>query len=133
MKVLKRLFIISQVKKDRTLSDKLINIFQSDIGMVYKIKSDISTILKVLELYKDKKTLGRVAKTIDILKEKLTKQTRFNFNNNVFKTFDNVSTSRTAKTMIKNLSKIEKTLLNNVNNALIKDIKSNRISYKEYL
>jgi len=133
MKVLKRLFIISQVKKNKNDSEKLINIFESDIGMVYKVKSDITTILKVLSLYKDKTTLSRVAKTIDILKEKLTKQTKFNFNSNLFIKFDKVSKSKSSKSMIKYLSNIENSLLQNVNNELKKEIKKNKISFKEFL
>lgn len=133
MKVLKRLFVISIVENKDILSKKLINIFQSDIGLIYKTKSDVSTIIKVLEKYNNKITIERIKNTMQILKDRLNTQTAIIFSKSFYDLFDKIETNNNTNIIMKKLKKIEQNLLNNVNKLVKKEIKLNKISFKKYL
>jgi hypothetical protein len=133
MKVLKRLFVISLTEKNKKLSEKLINIFQSDIGFIYKIKSDLETIKEVLEKYDDKLTLTRAKDSIQALKERLATQTAHTFKDSIYKMFDNASKKNTSLSINRIIDKITENIINVVNNLLKKQIKKQRINFKKYL
>lgn len=133
MKVLKRLFIISLVEKNISLSEKLIDIFQSDIGKIYKVKSDVDAMKRVLELYDDKTTINRIHDNIQLQKETIATQSSHSFNKQFYDLFDDVYKSSDKIVMLKSMEEII-TKINNVVNTLLKtQITKNKISYKKYL
>ena len=77
MECLKRLFVISMNENDEILMNKLINIFESDIGYLYYIKSQFENMIDVLELYNNKTTIERVINSIQYFKLSRSK-TRIN-------------------------------------------------------
>ena len=133
MKVLKRLFVISLTEKNKKLSEKLINIFQSDIGYIYKIKSDLETIKEVLERYDDKLTIKRAKDCIQALKERLATQTMYTFKNTVYNFFNLACKKNTNTSINKNIDKIIEKIMYVVNNLLKKQIKKQRINFRKFL
>ena len=129
MKVLKRLFIISLTTKNKKLGEKLINIFQSDVGKIYQIKSYLESLKDVLSKYSDNDTLQKAQDELQSLKDTLSKQTSVKFNEGVYKLFDVSGKVR----MIKNIEKLSEKIKGSVNRLCMKSMKSNRINLKVYM
>ena len=133
MKCLKRLFVISMNENDEILMNKLINIFESDIGYLYYIKSQFENMIDILELYNNKTTIERVINSIQYFKELLSKQTIYDVTINMYKKFDSTLKNKTSKSIIKIMEYINKILMNKINILLIKRMKKDKISYEKYL
>ena len=129
MKVLKRLFIISLTTKNKKLGEKLISIFQSDVGKIYQVKSYLESLKDVLEKYHDKDTLQKAQDEMQSLKDTLSKQTSVKFHESVYKLFDVSS----QKMMIRNIEKLSEKIKASVNRLCMKSIKSNRINLKKFM
>lgn len=128
MKCLKRILIISIVQKDNSMKEKILEILNTDISKIYFVKSELETVIAVLENYTDKMTLERAYSIIQSMKEKVGNQTLYEFDNNTFKLFDEGSKSRVKK-CVKVLEKINKKLVKIVNKLLLKQ----KINIKKYL
>ena len=133
MKVLKRLFIISLQTKNKALSVKLIDLFNSDIGKIYKVKSSVESIKDVLEQYKDKQTVERIKNNVEMLKEFCSSQSAYTFNEEFYNKFDTIYKSNSIKTMLNSMEFIIEEILKNVNKLVLNYIHSNKINYKKYL
>ncbi len=133
MKVLKRLFIISNLEKNTKLSENLISIFQSDIGFLYKTKSDIQTIISVLEKYNNKLLIERVHSSLQTIKESLSTQTAHKFSAQVYSTFDKIQKLKSSKSIVRRLTKLTDLILKVVNKLLEKQLRKHKISFKKYL
>jgi hypothetical protein len=133
MKVLKRLYIIAIQSKDKKMKDKLEELFNSNIGALYKIKSELETMLDVLSKSRtDKTTISRCQQAIQRLKESSSKLS-FEFPTSFYESFDKASSKTGAKSMIKSLSK----LIVVIDKKVQKDVKTymnvNKINYTKYL
>lgn len=124
MKILKRLFIISRLDKNKQLEQKLIDIFNSDIGKIYKVKSDVEAIIKVMELYKNKTTRDRIKNSLQNLKEYLSNMNIYK--NRIYTLFDGIPT-------INKLNKIKKHLLLISNKLLLQKLKEDKININKYI
>ena len=133
MKVLKRLYVIALTKKEKGLSNKLINIFNSDIGKIYNCKSDLEAIAEVIEKYHDKTNMQRAYNEIQKIKESVGMQSVYTFKKDFYKKFDKASLTKNPGILVKNLDQLKESILLVVNKLLKKQIKSDRINYKKYL
>lgn len=132
MKVLKRLFIIATNTKNKKLVDKLVTIFESDLGKLYKIKSEIDTMISILDNYHDKTTIERVKNSLQLLKQDCS-ATSIQFQKTFYDKFDKLQTYKTARSLIPKLDKIKDYLLDLVNTRVLKEIKSKRIGLAKYI
>ena len=133
MKILKRLFIISLTEKNKTLSEKLINIFNGDIGRLYKVKSDLEGIGEVILEYHDKPTMDKAYHEIQKLKEYIGVQIIYLFKKDFYKKFDRISLTKNYKTMGKLINVLCEEILKIVNKLLKQQIKKDKINYEKYL
>ena len=129
MKVFKRMFIIADVEKNVKRRDQFIQIFESDIGKLYKIKSDLGNMKSVLEIYKDKITLERCQNELQKLKETMANQTTYHFPLKIYRKFDVASKKKSSKSMSKDIEFLENNLLKVVNKLLEKQAKKLRITF----
>lgn len=132
LKVLKRLFIIAQNDKNKKLTKKLVDIFESDIGKVYKIKSEIDTMISILDNYHDKTTIERVKNSLQSLKQD-SSNTGFQFPQTYYNKYDKLLTYKSARSLIPKMEKIKEYLLDLVNKEVMKQIKSKRIGLSKYI
>ena len=133
MKVLKRLYLIAQQKKNDKLTNTLKNIFQSDLGKLNMIKSNIEAMIEVLNAdYKGTELLNKMKATMQILKEE-TSKTGLIFSESWYKQFDKINNMKTSKSMIKGLEKVKTMIDKYVQKHVLKQIKTNRIKYKMYI
>ena len=133
MKVLKRLFIISQIKKDDKLKEKLQNIFNSNTSYLYSIISELKTMSEVLENYGSKIDVERVKNRTQQLKEDMSKIDNVKIQKNIYMKFDFIQNKKTSKTIIKILNVLVNKLMKIVNNLLEKQIKRDKINFTEYI
>jgi hypothetical protein len=133
MKVLKRLFIVSITEKNKALSEKLTNIFQGDIGKIYKCKSSLEAVRDVVENYHDATTMQRAHDEIQKVKEAIGVQTVYQFKEPFFRKLDKVSRTKNYKTMMRYIDAVCDDILVVVNKLLKKKIKSDRIRFDKYL
>ena len=118
LKVLKRLFIISLQTKATKLSEKLINIFNSELGKIYKVKSGLEVVKDVLEKYKDAETIKRVKNYVEMLKEQLSSQSQIKFNKKVFNNFNEINKTSSSEVIIKTIESIVNVIQKLTNNVL---------------
>lgn len=133
MKVLKRLFIIALQTKNRKLADTLIDIFQGDIGKIYKVKSSIATVKAVLELYHDGLTIHRIKDNVSGMKEVISSQASHNFGETFYHLFDVIVSSKSVASMIDAMENVVEQIETVVNKLLLHQIKLHKINYKQYL
>ena len=133
MKVMKRLYIIAQIDKDFALQNKLIDLFDGDIAYVYSCISHLKTMVEVLDKYGDKTTIDRVYKASQLEKEKLGRQNTVKISPTIIKSFDGILKKKIAKSIIKEIEKINNKLMKIVNKEVEKYIKKHKISYSEYI
>ena len=129
MKVFKRMFIIADVEKNVKRREQFIQIFESDIGKLYKVKSDLGNMKSVLEIYKDKITFERCADQLQKLKETLANQTAFHFPLKIYRKFDVASRKKSSKSMNKDIEFLENNILKVVNKLLEKQAQKLRITF----
>ena len=129
MKVLKRKFIIADVENNAKLREKLVSVFESDIGKIYKVKSDLGNMKSVLELYKDKVTLTRCKDELQRLKETIANQTAHKFSVKVYRKFDVASKKQSSRSMIKDIDYLEKNILLVVNKLIRKQANKLRVTF----
>jgi hypothetical protein len=132
MKVLKRVFIIAQKDKNKKLINKLVSIFESDIGKLYKLKSEIGTMISVLENYSDAKTIERVKSSLQNIKQD-SANTGFIFPQTYYNKYDKLLNYKTPRSLIPKLESIESYLLDKVNKLVMQEIKSKRIGLSKYI
>ena len=132
LKVLKRLFIIAQKDKNKKLLDKLIRIFESDLGKLYKLKSELDTMISVLENYNNKTTIERVKQSLQSIKQD-SSATGFQFPPTYYNKFDKLQTYKSPRSLIPRLDALKKYLLEKVNKLTMKQIKSQRIGLSKYI
>ena len=132
LKVLKRVFIIAQKDKNKKLINKLVSIFESDIGKLYKLKSEIGTMISVLENYSDAKTIERVKSSLQNIKQD-SANTGFIFPQTYYNKYDKLLNYKTPRSLIPKLESIESYLLDKVNKLVMQEIKSKRIGLSKYI
>jgi hypothetical protein len=133
MKVLKRLYIIALETKNTKLIDDLEALFNSNVGGMYRIKSELDTIKDVLNVRPITKiTIGRCSNSIQSLKENISKLDE-KFTPKFYEHFDKASKKPGAKSM---KAAVEK-LISSVDKLVQKRAKTymtvHKISYDKYL
>jgi hypothetical protein len=115
MKVLKRLFIIAQVNKNEKLINILIEIFDNDCGKLYKLKSDIDTIVELLNIHYNNKIVDDIHKELQLIKEELSKISLFMIPKTIYKRLDNLCKIKSRPALIRRLKLLYNVLMNIVN------------------
>jgi hypothetical protein len=137
MKVLKRLYIIAIETKDKKLAEDLETLFNSNIGGMYRIKSELETMNDVLTHSQNgtKLTIERCSKAIQRLKEQMSKLNE-NFTAKFYTQFDKAS----AKTGVKSMKTALDKLIDAIDKMVQKRTKTymndrtlNKINYEKYL
>jgi hypothetical protein len=133
MKILKRLFIISIKTKNEHLKNTLINIFQSDLGKLYMIKSNLDAMADVLDAgYRGKQLIERIHSEVQALKEECSRTSQ-NFNAKFYAKFDKLSKLKSATSLSSKLHALVEYLYDYVSKNTLKEMKKNKISYSKYL
>lgn len=136
MKMLKRIFSLSKINKDKNTIKKLVEIFNSNLGLIYEVSSNLNNIITLTEkLNKSKlETLrNKIINYIQLLKDRLGNVYQFEFPNIIFEAFDKVSNFQDFDKMALYIDKIIKSLNHILNNEVLKEITRKKINYKKYL
>lgn len=127
VKVFKRYFVIAKLNKDFKLLKLLSNMFNSNIGLLYKSISDFKTIIQLLALKKP--PLNRIFDNIQLIKSNLSNIFEFPFNDEIFRMIDNISRTKNINVIIEKINSIVDILSNIVNNNVLKYIKNRKSLY----
>jgi hypothetical protein len=136
MKSLKRLFSIAKITKQYKLVDKLINVFNSNIGLLYKTTGDLENVIDLINKGNKKKlqkNKDNINNYIQILKQRLGNIYEFKFSNSYFDELDKITKIKSLNNKINSLEKIIKDFTKLINDNINKYIKYNRINIKKYL
>lgn len=136
LKMLKRIFVIARLRKDVPVIEKLTSLFNSNVGMLYKIRADLGTIALVLE--KGYTPIDKIHDAIQQLKAQLANVYQFKVGteysySNTLKKFEALTNTRNPQELQQGLEKLDEDLLTVVNQQTHKWIKANKFNYKEYL
>ena len=137
IKMLKRIFVLARLRKDIGVIEKLTQIMNSNIGLLYKIRADFGTIALVLEKgYKV--PVERIHDAIQQLKAQLANVYQFRVGGeleyaNILKLIEKITTTKKLDEIQKGLEDLDEHLLRIVNQQTEKWIKKNKFPYREYL
>jgi hypothetical protein len=133
-KMLKRIFIIAKIRKDNKLLETLTKLFNSNVGLMYKLRGDIQTLIDLLDAgYTQKDIIKKIQNELQDIKGQMAKVYQFELNNTLYGDIDVASKVNAPKELQSKLEDINKRILEIVNNQASKFIRSNKINYKSYL
>ena len=124
LKCLKRLYVLYNIQDKNT--DKLVDLFNSNIGHMYRIKSDFSTMELLLTVNRSKETVVRIKSECDSLKNELS---AIEAPKIVFQMIDKIQDTQKASTLSKRLNRIINVLNDKINKETKSWMKKHRISY----
>jgi hypothetical protein len=133
-KMLKRIFVIAKLRKDLKLVETLTHFFNSDAGLVYKVRGDIQTLFDLLDKgYDDKNTVSKIKNELQPLKGELSKVYEFKIPDTIYGTMDSMTNERNINNLKNELENTSDLLLDIVNKQALSYIKRSKINYKSYL
>lgn len=124
-KYLKRVFSIKTMKNQST--KKLVEFFNSQVGLLNKSKTDLETLILVLENKFRKPKLEDVCNNIQIIKQNIGGVSEVEFKSTLYKDLDKICSYKNQTSIIKNLKKVIKYILKKVNETTLHFIKKNKI------
>jgi hypothetical protein len=124
-KYLKRIFSIKTIKGNST--KKLIDFFNSQVGLLNKSKTDLETLILVLENNFRKPKLEDVCNNIQIIKQNISGVSEVELKSTLYKDLDKICSYKNQTSIIKNLKKVISYILKKVNETTLHFIKKNKI------
>ena len=124
-KYLKRVFSIKTMKNQST--KKLVDFFNSQVGLLNKSKTDLETLILVLENKFRKPKLEDVCNNIQIIKQNIGGVSEVEFKSTLYKDLDKICSYKNQTSIIKNLKKVINYLQKKVNETTLHFIKKNKI------
>ena len=116
------------------LIEKLTELFNSDVGLVYKVRGDIQTLYDLLDKgYNDKDTIDKIKNELQPLKGELSKVYQFKIPDRVYGTINSMSNENNINELKKGLENMSDLLLDITTKEAYSFIKKNKINYKSYL
>jgi len=135
-KMLKRIFVIARLRKDIKLIETLTGLFNSNVGLLYKIRADFETLALLLD--KGYTPIDKIHNSIQTLKGMLGNVYEFKVGseklyNNILNIIEHSSIIKNPDEIRKGLEWLNDTLLDIINKKALEYIKKHKIPYKEYL
>jgi hypothetical protein len=124
-KYLKRVFSIKTMKNQSTT--KLVDFFNSQVGLLNKSKTDLETLILVLENKFRKVKLEDVCNNIQIIKQNIGGVSEVKFKSTLYKDLDKICSYKNPTSIIKNLKKVINYIKRKVNETTLEFIKKNKI------
>lgn len=125
-KCLKRLFVLAELDTNQELQIKLTTLFNSDVGLCYKLNGHLNNILELLEKG-HKPSFDKLNISIQDLKMKLSNVWSFDFSDKVFQTLDDISKLKNYESIKKGLKPIIDIFSKLVNQQAMIFIKDNNL------
>jgi hypothetical protein len=136
LKMLKRIFVIARLRKDTKLIETLTQLFNSNVGLLYKIRADFGTLALILE--KGYRPIKDIHNNIQSLKAQLSNVYQFPIGgeklyNDILNIIEHSSIIKNPDEIRKGLEWLDETLLKIVNKQALDFINKHKIPYKQYL
>lgn len=136
IKMLKRIFAISKIKKDTKNINKLVEIFNSNVGLLYQIYSNLGSIKELIDRLNEtnlNKIRERIINFIQLLKGRLGNIYEFEIPLNYYSTLDKISKIKNFNTMKEKIDKLMYNIKLKLNKQTMKLIKNYKINFRKYL
>jgi hypothetical protein len=124
-KYLKRVFSIKTIKGQST--KKLVDFFNSQVGLLNKSKTDLETLILVFDNCCRKPKLEDICNNIQIIKQNISGVSEVEFKSTLYKDLDKICSYKNQTSIIKNLKKVINYLQKKVNETTLHFIKKNKI------
>lgn len=125
MKYLKRIFSIKSIKGAST--KKLVDFFNSQVGLLNKSKTDLETLILVLENKFRKPKLNDICNNIQIIKQNIGTISEIELKSTLYKDLDKICSYKNQTSIIKNLKKVIQYIQRKVNETTKNFISKNKI------
>jgi hypothetical protein len=124
-KYLKRVFSIKTIKGQST--KKLVDFFNSQVGLLNKSKTDLETLILVFDNCCRKPKLEDICNNIQIIKQNISGISEVEFKSTLYKDLDKICSYKNQTSIIKNLKKVINYIQKKVNETTLHFIKKNKI------
>jgi len=136
VKMLKRIFSISKLNKDKKTIEKITEILNGNIGLSYQVYSNLDNLISLIESLTESKLKNlrdKINSHLQILKNRLGNIYEFNIPLSIFKEFDKIGNIKNFNSMKLRTEKLQNKLKEITNKEAIKVIKKFKLNYKKYL
>ena len=106
-KALKRCFSLYIIQDNQKKLYNLIKLFNSDIGLIAKVISEITIYIQLLEMYSNSISIKEIDFSIQELKYYLSSIFRFKIRNKIFQKLDKICELKSVKKVIIELNKLD--------------------------
>ena len=124
-KYLKRVFSIKTIQGKST--KKLVDFFNSQVGILNKSKTDLETLILVLENNFRKPKLEDICNNIQIIKQNITGVSEVELKPTLYKDLDKICSYKNQTSVIKNLKEVINYIQDRLNETTLQFIKKNKI------
>lgn len=124
-KYLKRVFSIKTIQGKST--KKLVDFFNSQVGLLNKSKTDLETLILVFDNCCRKPKLEDICNNIQIIKQNISGVSEVEFKSTLYKDLDKICSYKNQTSIIKNLKKVINYIQTKVNQTTLQFIKKNKI------
>nr|WPF46717.1 MAG: hypothetical protein [Lake Baikal virophage 10] len=124
-KYLKRVFSIKTIQGQST--KKLVDFFNSQVGLLNKSKTDLETLILVFDNCCRKPKLKDICNNIQIIKQNISGVSEVEFKSTLYKDLDKICSYKNQTSIIKNLKKVINYIQKKVNQTTLEFIKKNKI------
>jgi hypothetical protein len=116
-KYLKRLFVLEKINKNEQMVNNLIDVFNSNLGLVYKIASQLKTMTEIIDKMGKSKgvPLDKMRNSLQFLKQQLSYVYEFNLPKDIYEKFDKMSKTKSIKSLYNQLVNMTELLMKKVN------------------
>jgi len=125
LKYLKRVYSIKTMKGQST--KKLVDFFNSQVGIINKSKTDLETLILVLENNFRKPKLEDICNNIQIIKQNITGVSEVELKPTLHEDLDKICSYKNQTSIIKNLKKVINYIQDRLNETTLHFIKKNKI------
>ena len=131
IKTLKRIFVIAKLERDMRLVKKLTILFNSNIGLLYKIKSDVGTLGELLE--KGHRPIKAIHQAMQKIKGNLGLIYQFPLPSHFISRLEDLSREDDPEKLMNGLNDLSKDMLDKANEEALKYIKKYKIDIESFL
>jgi hypothetical protein len=124
-KYLKRVFSIKTIQGQST--KKLVDFFNSQVGLLNKSKTDLETLILVFDNCCRKPKLEDICNNIQIIKQNISGVSEVEFKSTLYRDLDKICSYKNQTSIIKNLKKVINYIQKKVNQTTLEFIKKNKI------
>jgi hypothetical protein len=136
IKMLKRIFTVAKIRGDKNIINKLVNIFNSGLGRLYQVSSNLENIINLIEKLNNtnlEKIREKIINYLQELKSRMGNIYEFEIPLKFYDEIDKISKIKDFQKMSLKIEDLREKIKMKLNKETLKRIKKDKINFRKYL